>query len=161
MTSIQLTVGEKTTGAFVFVGDSSDNNGMSNPVCAKVSLGAGRTLGHVLRTRGTASRPAALTVATHCHTRRRPLAVHTPVQNLDLPANQAVSLECSGVGKYVTLATPKNLTICDIYIQVCLQRLCTRGSARFGCPTPMERCGAAKHRALPPPVLQLYFICDS
>lgn len=41
-----------------------------------------------------------------------------PSQNLDLPAKQAVSVECSGIGKYVTLATPKNLTICDIYIQV-------------------------------------------
>ncbi|KAL4424145.1 hypothetical protein ABPG75_001446 [Micractinium tetrahymenae] len=72
VTSIQLTAGENTTGAFIFVGDSSDNNGMANPVCA---------------------------------------------QNLDLPAKQAVSIECSGVGRYVTLATPKNLTICDIYVQ--------------------------------------------
>lgn len=40
MTSIQLTVGENTTGAFIFVGDSSDNNGMSNPICAKVGMGA-------------------------------------------------------------------------------------------------------------------------
>lgn len=43
ITSIQLTMGENTTGAFIFVGDSSDNNGMSNPVCAKVSQAGGET----------------------------------------------------------------------------------------------------------------------
>ncbi|KAL4853807.1 hypothetical protein ACK3TF_005288 [Chlorella vulgaris] len=36
--------------------------------------------------------------------------------NLNLPANTAVSVNCTGTGKYVTLAVPKDLVICDIYV---------------------------------------------
>ena len=37
ITSIQLTVGEDIWDGFIFVGDSSSDNGMTNPACAMVS----------------------------------------------------------------------------------------------------------------------------
>lgn len=37
-------------------------------------------------------------------------------QNVDLPSGKAVEVTCEAEGKYVTLATPKDLVLCDIYI---------------------------------------------
>ncbi|PSC74660.1 carbohydrate esterase family 4 [Micractinium conductrix] len=72
ITSIQLTVGEDIWDGFIFVGDSSSDNGMTNPACA---------------------------------------------MNLSLEKKKQLSVECSGQGKYVTLASAGNITLCDIYIQ--------------------------------------------
>jgi hypothetical protein len=39
------------------------------------------------------------------------------MQNLVLPAGKAVSVDCAGTGKYLTLAVPGNLSLCDVYVQ--------------------------------------------
>lgn len=47
MTKVQLQVGEKVEGAFLFVGDDPSNNGLDNAVCAMVrpSRRHGRAVG--------------------------------------------------------------------------------------------------------------------
>lgn len=35
---------------------------------------------------------------------------------MDLPSGKAVEVTCEAEGKYVTLATPKDLVLCDIYV---------------------------------------------
>lgn len=35
---------------------------------------------------------------------------------MDLPSGKAVEVMCEAEGKYVTLATPRDLVLCDIYV---------------------------------------------
>lgn len=45
-----------------------------------------------------------------------PLLPPTPPQNIDLPSGKSVEVDCVATGKYVTLATPKDLVLCDIFV---------------------------------------------
>ncbi|PRW61614.1 chitin [Chlorella sorokiniana] len=36
--------------------------------------------------------------------------------NVDLPSGQAVEVKCEAEGKYVTLATPRDLVLCDVFV---------------------------------------------
>jgi hypothetical protein len=125
VTSVQLQTGETVEGAFIFLGESGSNNGMDNPVCAMVSLAGWdgvTSSGGLGACGGLPNRKPALLHALPLLTNSlfpslpRPVLPPPPPQNVDLPANTASSVSCEGVGKYLTIATPKNLSLCDIYV---------------------------------------------
>lgn len=122
MTSVQLTAGAKVEGAALFVGDSGSDNGLGNPSCATVGASCRRRAARAAAAGPASQRRSSLTSliplpAPFPPTASPPSPKPQPTtQNIDLPANQAVEVQCELMGKYVTLATPGNLTLCDIYI---------------------------------------------
>ena len=65
------------------------------------------------------------------------------LQNLSLEKKKQLSVECSGQGKYVTLASAGNITLCDIYIQA---RGYRRGDYRGHCLHTIRTSGGTLPR---------------
>lgn len=120
VSKVRLQAGESVEGAFLFVGDLSTNNGMDNPVCAMVRDGSPVCLGVGVgwARRGPSAdgawgpqlggclRPAAPALPLRqtareppTHPLSHPPTPPTPPQNIDLPANTAVEVECSAPGR--------------------------------------------------------------
>lgn len=70
---------------------------------------------------------------------------------MDLPSGEAVEVKCEAEGKYVTLATPRDMVLCDIFVT---------GEVRFArarlCTPNWE--GSSHPTELPQPPCSWYFL---
>lgn len=163
---MQLRAGEEIEGAFLFVGDKSTNNGMDNKACAIVSGAQGTSSGHQLsRKQLEAAEPLAVLDASACRAIRDAAVTQqsqphpASLQNVDLPSGKAVEVTCEAEGKYVTLATPKDLVLCDIYVTGEVRDAVDHAlPCKLG-PRLLTMC-CSPSAALPPPGLQSMQLCS-
>lgn len=55
---------------------------------------------------------------------------------MDLPSGKAVEVTCEAEGKYVTLATPRDLVLCDIYVTGQVRPMLCPARWGVGCCSP-------------------------